>query len=114
MEFMPDKVWTQYLGKTREQLTDQAESRKGELRTESYLISELFKRYLVWRELSRGISRRSQKIDEIQPTWNELKDFFSNEDVKNHPAWEYNGFELQDLVDYFLMRVRDTESFGED
>lgn len=86
LDTMPDELWEKYLSKTRKQLIDQAKGRKGELRTESYLISEIFKRYLVWRELSLKVSRRSRLIMERQPTWNELEEFFSNEDVKKNGA----------------------------
>ncbi|KAJ4381724.1 hypothetical protein N0V86_003089 [Didymella sp. IMI 355093] len=81
---MSDLTWEQYLGYTREQLIDRAETRVN--KSEGWLVLEIFKRYLVWRELFEGQSKRARRFQERQPTWAELEEFFSREHVKQNGA----------------------------
>jgi hypothetical protein len=81
---MSDLSWEQYLGYTREQLVDRAETRVN--KSEGWLMLEVFKRYLVWRELAERESERAQRFRERQPTWAELEEFFNREDVRKSGA----------------------------
>lgn len=83
---MSDYNWERYLGYTRQQLINQAKSRLD--KDEEWLIVEIFKRYLVWNELVEGqrVSKRARNLVEEQPTWVQMEEFFTREDVKEEGA----------------------------
>src|SRR5690242_10386120 len=90
---MSDAQWEAYLGLSRDQLIAQAKARLGG--DDSWLVQEIFKRYLVWDELAQGISERAKAFADRQPSAEELEEFFEKEDVKT------NGATLVDICHSF-------------
>ncbi|KAH6633456.1 hypothetical protein C7974DRAFT_171921 [Boeremia exigua] len=81
---MNDSEWNRYLTYTRNHLIEMAEKREGN--DGSWLILELFKRYLVWHELVMGVSERARYFEDEQPSADELEEFFDRDSVKEKGA----------------------------
>jgi len=84
VKHMSDFVWEQYLGYTRQQLQIKVGAKLD--KREGWLVLEIFKRYMVWCELSKGETKRARAFEERQPTWAELEAFFGREGVKEKGA----------------------------
>lgn len=73
---MSDETKERYLGYTRDELIE-----RGKFKTDqSWLVLEMFKRYLVWREFIMEMP------EDVQPTRAEMEAFFDGEGVKQHGA----------------------------
>ncbi|KAJ4991981.1 hypothetical protein SVAN01_02576 [Stagonosporopsis vannaccii] len=81
---MSDAEWERCLGLSRDQLIAQSEARFGG--DDSWLVKEIFKRYLVWRELVHGVSERAKAFADEQPSAEQLEEFFEKEEFKTKGA----------------------------
>lgn len=97
---MSDTEWALYLSYSRDYLVGEAKQRV--VNDGSWLIYEIFKRYLVRHELVEGISQRAEKYYDEQPSPAELEAFFNQPDVQK------NGATLVDICHAFP-RARDAQ-----
>ncbi|KAJ4364874.1 hypothetical protein N0V95_000624 [Ascochyta clinopodiicola] len=76
LHIMSDETRERYLGYTREELVKKAELRYDD----SWLILEIFKRYLVWWD------HVLEQPENLQPTRAEMEAFFAEEEVRRNGA----------------------------
>lgn len=90
LQAMSSDAKEDYLQCTRNMLIEQAKSRPGEDdKRNSWLILEIFKRYLVWREFRLGSDSgetEEEKTEDEQPTWSDMEAFFNRTSVKKDGA----------------------------